>query len=195
MVAESSKASDESSTVEDAAAHVDGVVFRRAGLADADALSLVAGATFLESFAGILPLDAILGHNGRHNSPAKFRSYLSAPRTQAWLACAAEGGAPVGYAMLTEPDLPLPDLAPEDIELRRIYLFSRFQGDGTGQALMDLAVAGARQSGAPRLLLGVYGKNYRALRFYERNGFRVAGTRQFTVGTLVCDDLVLARSL
>lgn len=182
--------------VEDSAARVDGVVFRAAaGSADADLLSLVAGATFLESFAGVLPAEAILAHNTRNNSPEKFRSYLSASRTRAWLACAAEGGAPVGYAMLTAPDLPLPNLAATDIELRRIYLFSRFQGGGAGQVLLDLAAAGARQSGAPRLLLGVYARNHRALRFYERNGFRIAGTRQFTVGTLVCDDLVLAKAL
>ena len=181
--------------MEESGPGVAGVIFRVADLGDADALALIAGATLLESFAGVLPSEAIVGHAARHNTPEQFRKYLAAPRTKAWIAGAAEGGAPVGYAMLTEPDLPLDDLMPADIELRRIYLFSRFQGGGAGQRLMDLAVRGAVAMGAPRLLLGVYGRNWRAMRFYERNGFRRVGTRQFTVGPLVCDDFVYARSL
>jgi ribosomal protein S18 acetylase RimI-like enzyme len=60
---------------------------------------------------------------------------------------------------------------------------------------MDAAIHGARLQGSRRLLLGVYAKNHRALRFYERNGFRQVGVRTFTVGTLVCDDFVLGLTL
>ena len=110
------------------------------------------------------------------------------------LSC-SEATLPVGYSLLTPPDLPLDDLSPDDLELKRIYLFSRFQGSGVGQQLMDVAVSAAREGGARRLLLGVYARNFRALRFYERNGFRQVGVRTFTVGSLVCDDFVLGRSL
>ena len=174
---------------------VDDVVLRRCSLQDAEALALVGAATFLEAFAGILPGHAIIQHCARNNNPDAFRKYLSHDRVRAWLAVMREGDAPVGYAMLTPPDLPLPDIAPADIELKRIYLFSRFQGSGVGQQLMDAAVEGARQLGANRLLLGVYAGNARALRFYGRNGFEQIGTRTFTVGTLVCDDFVLGRPL
>ena len=97
--------------------------------------------------------------------------------------------------MLTPPDLPLDDLVPTDIELRRIYLFSKFHGSGVGQQLMDAAIEGARRVDAQRLLLGVFAGNTRALRFYRRNSFKEVGVRTFTVGTVVCDDFVLARSL
>lgn len=106
-----------------------------------------------------------------------------------------EGGAPVGYSMLTPPDLPLPDLSPSDLELKRIYLFSKFQGSGLAQQMMDIAIGESRNLGARRLLLGVYARNLRALRFYRRNGFAQVGVRTFTVGTLVCDDFVLGRDL
>lgn len=183
------------SVVEETAAGVDGVDFRAATAEDAEALSLVAGATLLDAFAGVLPAEAILGFLARYSTAERFRAYLSASRTRVRLACAAEGGAPVGYAMLTEPDMPLEGIGPADLELRRIYLLSRFQGGGAGQRLMDWAIETAGAMGAPRLLLGVYGENHRALRFYERNGFRVVGTRQFQVGPLLCDDLLLARDL
>ncbi len=174
---------------------VDTVALRPCGLEDAEALALVAASTFLEAFAGVLPGSAIVQHCALHHVPAVYAKYLSDVRVQTWLAVMRNGGAPVGYSMLTPPDLPLEDLSPADIELKRIYLFSKFQGSGVGQQLMDIAVEGARSMGAPRILLGVYAGNARALRFYERNGFRQVGVRTFTVGTLVCDDLVLGRVL
>lgn len=176
------------------ATRVDAVALRPCGLEDAEALALVAAATFLEAFAGVLPGPAIVQHCARHHVPSVYAAYLANERVRTWLAVTRYGDAPVGYSMLTPPDLPL-DLGPTDIELKRIYLFSRFQGSGVGQQLMDIAIEGARQMGARRLLLGVFAGNARALRFYQRNGFEQIGERTFTVGDLVCDDFVLGRPL
>ncbi len=174
---------------------VDTVALRPCRIEDAEALALVASSTFLENFAGILPGSAIVQHCARNHTPAVYAKYLVDDRVRVWLAVMREGDAPVGYSMLAPPDLPLDDLGPRDIELKRIYLFSRFQGTAVGQQLMDAAIRGARLLEAPRLLLGVHAGNARALRFYERNGFRQVGTRTFTVGDLVCDDFVLGREL
>ena len=118
----------------------DPVALRPCTLEDAGALALVAAATFLEAFAGILPGPAILQHCARHHTPGAYAKYLATAGVHAWLAVMRHGDAPVGYSMLTPPDLPLPDLAPGDLELKRIYLFSKFQGSGTGQQLMDVAI-------------------------------------------------------
>lgn len=82
-----------------------------------------------------------------------------------------------------------------DVELKRIYLLSRFHGTGLGAALMAAAVAEARTRGAPRLLLGVYANNARAIAFYRKQGFVPIGTRQYAVGAELYDDIVLARPL
>jgi GNAT superfamily N-acetyltransferase len=89
----------------------------------------------------------------------------------------------VGYAMLTAPELPSFAVLPGDVELKRIYLFSRFRSSRTpvldaegetipgmrlGQALMDAAVADARALGRQRLLLGTHEGNERAIAFYLR---------------------------
>ena len=86
-------------------------------------------------------------------------------------------------------------LAPADIELKRIYTLAPTHGGGLGYALMERALADAAALGRARVLLGVYTGNARARRFYEREGFAVAGTRQFTVGATLHDDLVYARDL
>ncbi|MFM8940931.1 MAG: GNAT family N-acetyltransferase, partial [Phenylobacterium sp.] len=69
------------------------------------------------------------------------------------------------------------------------------QGGGGGAQLLAAAEAAARTDGFERLLLGVYTKNAKALRFYARQGFTQAGVRTFRVGARTYDDLVLAKAL
>lgn len=158
-------------------------------------LSLVGGASFLEAFADVLNAADILAHARKNHSEAMYTGLLENPVNRAWVTEAAPGGVPVGYAVCTAPDLPLPDLGPTDYELRRIYLLHRFQGTGRGRALMEAAMASASAQGYRRLLLGVYGKNHLAIQFYERSGFTQVGERFFTVGSTVHHDAVMARPL
>ncbi len=171
------------------------VRLRECVVGDAAELALVGAATFLEAFAGRLPVEAILTHTTRNHSVAYYERALADPAASAWLAEAEPGGAPVGYGLVTVPDFAAELVKAGDLELRRIYLFSRFHAGGTGQRLMDVAVARAVASGAGRLLLGVHRENERALGFYARNGFREIGTRRFQLGASVFDDLVLGKVL
>jgi len=120
---------------------------------------------------------------------------LGDPGSHAWLAEVGPGLAPVGYLVLTKPDLPLPDLGPGDLEVKRIYLLSRFQGGGIGRNLMRAAEAVARGAGVRRLLLGVYSGNAAAIAFYRRLGYVQAGERSFQVGATTYHDLVFAVTL
>ena len=82
-----------------------------------------------------------------------------------------------------------------DIEIKRIYLLSKFHGSGAGRALFEAALEEARAGGRTRLLLGVYKQNAKALGFYERMGFTRVGEREFDVGGAVYEDWVLGRAL
>lgn len=175
--------------MEDATYHL-----RQCTPSDAAMLSLVAGASVLEAFAGILTGKDLLQHCQRNNSPEAFAKYLAQPTTRCVLAEAEPGDAPVGYIVCCEPDLPI-DVLPTDYELRRIYLLHRFQGLGIGRALMNAAVHTSKELGRNRLLLGVYGKNHDAIRFYEKAGFVHIGERFFTVGETTHHDAVMARTL
>lgn len=173
---------------------------RECRLEDTAALALVGASTFLEAYAGLLPAQAILWHCRTNHSESAYAQLLAQPTTRAWLTelaptWAAGRGAPIGYAVLSAPDFS-PDLVRlGDLELKRIYCFSRFHGLRVGQSLFDAALKSAQQSGAMRLLLGVHRDNRRALAFYARNGFIAAGARSFRLGESVFDDLVLARTL
>jgi GNAT superfamily N-acetyltransferase len=112
--------------------------------------------------------------------------------------------------MVVTPELSADIVRPGDIELKRIYLFSRFRSSATpvlndagkpipglrgGQALLNAAIADARSLSAKRLLLGTNAGNERAIAFYRRNGFVEVGTRTFIVGNQHCCDLIFALTL
>jgi diamine N-acetyltransferase len=159
---------------------------------DAERLALVGAASFLEAFAGFLEGEDILAHCRNQHSERKYATMLADPETHA---CVVEvKDAPVGYAVVCPPDIPVP-LGPDDMELKRIYLLHRFQGSGIGAALMEWSVEKARSLGRRRLLLGVNDANDKAVSFYLRHGFEHAGTRSFQVGDTLCSDFILAKKL
>jgi GNAT superfamily N-acetyltransferase len=191
---------------------IETITLRRATAPDATALALVGAATFLEAFTWMLPGADIVAHTARHHSASAYAKYLADPETRITLAVTGDD-VPVGYAMLCTPELPTFNVLPTDIELKRIYLFSRFrsapvlsppQSGQAGspipnlrpaQALLDAVIADARTLHRTRLLLGTHADNLRAIAFYRRNGFTEAGTRTFQVGNQVCSDLIFARPL
>jgi len=162
---------------------------------DAAALALVGQATFLETYAHVLPAADILFHCEHEHGAQRYAAWLAKPDAyRFWGAQVAGGGPMVGYVMLSPPDLPVPT-GPGDLEIKRIYLLSRFQGGGVGWRMMSTALEAAKDVGARRVLLGVFGENASAIAFYARQGFTEAGVRKFQVGANTYDDLVLAKDL
>ncbi|WP_296595226.1 GNAT family N-acetyltransferase [Phenylobacterium sp.] len=171
------------------------IEIRPCGPGDAAALALVGQATFLETYAHVLPGADIVAHCEREHGADRYAGWLQRPEAyRLWGAEVAGGGPMVGYVMLSPPDLPV-RTGPPDLEIKRIYLLSRFHGGGVGARLMQTALEGARALGARRVLLGVFGENASAIAFYARQGFTEAGVRKFRVGANTYDDLVLAKDL
>ncbi len=171
----------------------------------ADTLSLLGQATFLESFAGLLHGDDIVAHCRKAHALDVYQQWLDDPQVRIWMASCSPGAAPIGYVVLSprklsvpaglDEDHPLAESCEDDLEVQRIYVLSRFQGGGTGGRLLAAAIAQGRASGARHLWLGVNQHNASALAFYEKHGFRRMGTRRFSIGQHDYDDFVLRRSL
>ncbi len=165
---------------------------RRATVADAAKLSLVGGASFLESFAHDHPGDALVAHVAERHDAALYRRWLADPEWALWIVEEAEG-APIGYAMLGPPELP--GCAPGDLELKRIYILHRWHGTGLGGALYRAVETEARTRGATRLILAVYKQNIAAQGFYSRQGFAEIDRTVFMVGDVPFEDLVVAKGI
>ncbi|EQB01932.1 GNAT family N-acetyltransferase [Sphingobium baderi] len=170
------------------------ILWRRAEMRDAPALSVLGGATFLASFAHDHPGGPLIDHIRNAHGEAYYRAALADPNRTVLIG-ETPLGAPVGYAMLTPPDLPVPVVEGQDVELKRFYLLGDWQGKGNGDALMERVMEQARAQKAQRLLLAVYPANEKARRFYARHGFAEIGETVFMVGDVPFRDLIYARSL
>ncbi len=167
---------------------------RRAIPDDAQALSVVGTATFLESYAGVIDGGGLVRHCQDKQSASAYAQALADPDQALWLAELDPGRAPVGYLHLTPPDLPI-ETRPGDLEIKRIYVLATLQRSGLGRELLNASAQYAREQKARRLLLGVYKKNEKALSFYDRVGFERVGERSFDVGGVTYSDWVLAKRL
>ena len=169
------------------------VVWRKAGSDDAEALAYLGAATFLSTFAFDHPGKPLIEHLNSEHSVAYYADRLASADVDIVLG-ETPLGAPVGYLMMVAPEHP--ELQREgDIELKRIYLLSGWQGGGNGRALMERALEVAKARGARRVLLAVYESNSRAVAFYEKAGFRHIGETMFMVGDVPFRDMVYAREM
>jgi diamine N-acetyltransferase len=100
-----------------------------------------------------------------------------------------------GYARLKEgrPGLEIDGFRP--VELVRIYAEREYIGRGIGSALMQASLEECARKGWDTIWLGVWEKNPRAIRFYEKWGFSVAGQQIFKLGEDLQTDLVMQRSV
>jgi GNAT superfamily N-acetyltransferase len=103
---------------------------------------------------------------------------------------------PVGYARLrnsTEVDSQFPGNKTK--ELQRIYVQQNIVGKSFGTLLLKHCMAEAKNLGVAILWLGVWERNERALRFYDKHGFTKFSSHIFMMGTDVQTDILMKKDL
>eukprot|EP01030_Chromulinospumella_sphaerica_P021442 gene21442-21383_t len=83
------------------------IVIRGCVAGDETRLSMVARATFLETYAGIVAGGDMLLFGEATHDPGSYAGLLADPGIDLFLATLEPGEAPVGYAMVCKPDLPV----------------------------------------------------------------------------------------
>lgn len=76
-------------------------------------------------------------------------------------------------------------------EIEKIYVRQAFHGKGVAQQLMGFAIDYCKQQSYTNLYLGVWQENHKALKFYDKVGFKTFDTRTFQLGKKLCDDYLL----
>ncbi len=170
-------------------------VIRVAGPGDAEVLSTLGWATFLDTFVhgfGIAYPPADLERFfAASYAPERCAGALADPARRAWLA--ERDGAAVGFATAGPCGLPHLDVRPDDGELHRLYVLPAEKGTGLAARLMNAALAWLERDGARPLWLGVWSGNHRAQRFYARYGFAKAGEYDYPVGETRDHEFILRR--
>lgn len=95
------------------------------------------------------------------------------PEMETWLAEA--GNQLVAYAQLRRGAAPVAVTARRPIEIQRFYGHAGAHGQGVARALMEHALERAVQLESDVVWLGVWELNPRAIAFYRKWGFEVAG--------------------
>lgn len=153
------------------------VAFRLAAPVDAPTLSALAIQVFLGTYAedGIRPSVAREAHEIL--SPAAFDIALADPACT--IVVAEREGRLLGFAQIAFPSRHA--LVPHEnaAELVRLYVQERSTRRGIGRELLVRAEEEAIVRGATTLWLCAWAPNLRALAFYERCGYALAGESSY----------------
>ena len=171
-----------------------GVTIRRATEDDAELLSEIALRIFLDTFGSQNDPRDIEIHAARSYSPEIQLREIQDPE-KTYLIAEADG-VPAGFAMLGAPKSESCERHESPVELFRFYVDKNWHGQGIAQQMMDAVEDVARSQFAGRTLcLGVWEYNPRAIRFYEKIGFRDAGGQAYLLGEDLQTDRVMVREI
>ena len=120
-------------------------------------------------------------------------NFLKIIKTRQEILLAAEdAGKMIGFALLSTMEKPGDLKLPDPVEISKFYILKKYHGTGTASLMMDFCITEARHKGYKTLWLSVYEENHRAIRYYEKTGFRQAGEYPFEIdGEIYMNKLML----
>ncbi len=163
------------------------LVIRRASEADIPTIRALADQIWRAYYPGIITVEQIDYMLGWMYSPEAIRGELAAGVVYelAWLA-----GEPVGFLAHEF------DPAARQMKLHKLYLQPALHGRGLGRAMLENVLQSAQAAGATVVFLQVNKQNVRAIRAYERAGFRITQAICSDIGGgFVMDDFVMTRAV
>jgi ribosomal protein S18 acetylase RimI-like enzyme len=105
-----------------------------------------------------------------------------------------DGDVCVGYARMRTSKTPNELVAPA-VEIERLYAVKEYIGKNVGGALMNSCLARAKEKKFKTVWLGVWEKNIRAIRFYEKYGFAKFGDHIFMLGDDAQTDWLMKKNV
>jgi diamine N-acetyltransferase len=169
------------------------ITLRYANADDAELIAGLSRQTFYESFAA-------------HNTKEDMDKFMSEQFTKEALMkevitpgniflLAYADNAVTGYVRMRESKNP-PELGDVNaIEIARIYASANFIGKGIGNALMQKCIAIAKEKRKQTTWLGVWEKNWRAIDFYIKWGFKKFAEHDFVLGNDVQRDWLMKKDI
>lgn len=149
--------------------------------------------TFFETFRDTNTAENLEKYLDENFNTGQLTKELNNPGTGFFLAII--NNIVVGYLKVNTGDAQTEFKNHDELEIERIYVIKAFWGKSAGQSLLDYALSIAFQMDKKIIWLGVWEKNFRAIRFYEKNGFVVFGKHPFKVGEDLQTDILMRRSL
>ena len=97
----------------------------------------------------------------------------------------------VGYLKVNFPGAQTDPQGENCLEIERIYTFKAYFGKGIGEVLLNKAVEIAQAKQFDFIWLGVWERNPRGIRFYEKHGFERFSQHEFWIGNDLQTDILM----
>jgi ribosomal protein S18 acetylase RimI-like enzyme len=165
----------------------------KATLSDLKELQTLSRKTFFETFSSGNTEENMREYLDVEFAEQKMKNELSNIDSVFYLA--KEKDKLIGYLKINFANAQTELKEEKGMEVERIYVLKEFHGKNVGQLLFDKALEIAKAKNMDYLWLGVWEKNPRAIRFYEKNGFVQFGKHVFKVGADEQTDVMMRREL
>ncbi len=172
---------------------MEGIEIIEVGLDMVSQLQQLAKQTFVETFAESNTKEDIAKYLSESLSEDRLKYEIQNPDSLFYIAW--DQSEPVGY-LKVNLGAAQSELQEEDsLEIERIYVKSDYHGKKIGQILYNKALEVAQGTNKSSIWLGVWEKNPRASRFYEKNGFQPFGKHIFKMGDDEQTDILMRKFL
>lgn len=153
--------------------------FKTAELSDAPLIKEIGARSFIESHGKSAPENDINSYvDSKFNIPQLEMELNDASSV---FKIGSVNSIPVAYSKITL-NCPNPNIAEQKVcKMDRLYVLETYFDTKIGKALFDLNVSIAKQEEQKGIWLYVWTGNPRALRFYEKQGFRKVGETYFKI--------------
>lgn len=148
---------------------------------------------FEETFAADNDPQDMANYLSREFNLSKLLSELQ--NTESAFYFAVQDDEVCGYLKINTGEAQTEKMPAGYLEIERIYVFKEHQGSGMGLQLLQQAFSLRDSWGYSCVWLGVWEHNRKAIRFYERHGFKVFGLHDFVLGKDVQKDLLMKNCL
>lgn len=171
----------------------------RMGPTQADVLRRLAIETYSDTFAHLNTPENMQAYLDSAFHPGRVAAELNDARSFFYLV--EKASLVIGYLKLVDEvdaeDASIPAIVREKPALlvERFYVVKEHHGVGVSSAMMQFCVDAARALGKTILWLGVWEKNPRAIAFYTKQGFALAGTHSFVMGDEAQTDYWMVRDI
>jgi ribosomal protein S18 acetylase RimI-like enzyme len=154
----------------------------RADLSHADSISSIGRLSFRDAFGRLFNSRSELQEYLDYTyHPDKIAKSVQKENNIFFVACLEN--VPIGFAKVKKHSLNEQIDSIAQMELQKIYVLSYYHGSGAGTALMQAVLDLANKTCPDFLWLDTHLHNTKAIRFYEKNGFKKVGKRYFMIGS------------
>ncbi|WP_223033629.1 GNAT family N-acetyltransferase [Hanstruepera marina] len=156
------------------------ITINKAQVKDVNVLALLGTVTYTESHGHFIDNKKdLMRYNESAFSVSQIENEMIDPKNIFFII--SKDDLPIGYAKLVLNSTNKNVDSQNSCQLERIYILNEFIPLKIGQRFLTFLEEKAKELKLDTIWLSVYGKNIRAIRFYERNNYKEVGKSTFLV--------------